>query len=324
MTLRIGILGAARIAELAIVGPAHDLGYRLVAIGARDPLRAKLFAEKYGVERAVDSYADVLADPEVDVIYNPLANSLHAPWNLAAVAAGKPTLTEKPYARNQAEARQVAAASAASGVPVIEAFHHVHHPVTRRMLDLAGGSEIGRLRHIEVRMEMPPPADDDPRWRLDLAGGALMDLGCYGLQFVRAVAAARGVAPRIVEARAVECAAGVDESCTVDLSLGEVTARSVNSMVAAEQDFRITLIGSAGSATAHNFIKPHGDDRITVRTADGERVEHLGTRTSYSWQLEKFAATVIAGAPLPVSIADPVANMSLVDAAYTAAGLPLR
>ena len=86
--LRIGILGAARITELAIVGPAHDLGYRLVAVAARDPQRAALFAEKYGVERALDSYAQVLADPEVDVIYNPLANSLHAAWNLAAVAAG--------------------------------------------------------------------------------------------------------------------------------------------------------------------------------------------------------------------------------------------
>lgn len=322
--LRIGILGAARITELAIVGPAHDLGYRLVAVAARDPQRAALFAEKYGVERALDSYAQVLADPEVDVIYNPLANSLHAPWNLAAVAAGKPTLTEKPYARNQAEARQVATASAASAVPVIEAFHHVHHPVTLRMLDLARGSDIGRLRHVEVRMEMPPPGDDDPRWRLDLAGGALMDLGCYGLQFIRAVAAARGVTPRIAGASAVERTAGVDESCTVDLSLGEITAQSVNSMVADEHRFRITLIGSAGSATAHNFIKPHEDDRITVRTAAGERVERLGTRSSYSWQLEKFAAAVITGAPLPVSIADPVANMALVDAAYTAAGLPLR
>ena len=105
--LRIGILGAARIAEQAIVGPARATGDRLVAVAARDPERAKAFAERHGVERALGSYAEVLADPEVDVVYNPLANSLHGPWNLAAVRAGKHVLSEKPFASNAAEAREV-------------------------------------------------------------------------------------------------------------------------------------------------------------------------------------------------------------------------
>src|SRR5918997_2878813 len=111
MNLRIGVLGASRIAELAIVGPAQELGHRLVAVAARDTRRAHVFAEKNGVERVLTSYADVINDPEVDVVYNPLANSLHAPWNLAAVAAGKPVLTEKPFARNRAEAKRVADAA---------------------------------------------------------------------------------------------------------------------------------------------------------------------------------------------------------------------
>ena len=86
MSLRIGVLGASRIAESAIVRPAAELGHRLVAVAARDPARAKDFADKYGVERVAASYQDVVDDPEVDVVYNPLANSLHAPWNLAAIA----------------------------------------------------------------------------------------------------------------------------------------------------------------------------------------------------------------------------------------------
>ena len=122
MTLRIGVLGASRIAEFAIVGPAHELGHRLVAVAARDPQRAQAFADKYGVQRVLDSYADVINDPEVDVVYNPLANSLHAPWNLAAVAAGKPVLTEKPFARNRTEATSVAEAADKAGVPVWKAF----------------------------------------------------------------------------------------------------------------------------------------------------------------------------------------------------------
>ncbi len=324
MTLRIGLLGASRIAELSIVGPSQELGHRLVAVAARDPHRAALFAQKYGVERVLDTYEQVLADPEVDVVYNPLANSLHAPWNLAAVAAGKPTLTEKPYARNHVEAQQVAAAAGVAGVPVIEAFHYLYHPVTRRMLELISRREIGDVRHVEVTMQMPAPADDDPRWKLDLAGGALMDLGCYGLHFLRTVAAALGVEPEVTSASAVERAPGVDATCDVDLCLGDVTARSVNSMLADDYHFSIAIRGSHGEAVAHNFIKPHEDDRVTVRTDEGDRVEHLGTRTSYSYQLEAFAEFLSGARPLPVDNADAVANMALIDTAYAAARLPAR
>ncbi len=190
MTLRIGVLGASRIAELAIVGPARELGHRLVAVAARDPGRAAEFAEKYGVERVLASYADVIADTEVDIVYNPLANALHAPWNLEAIAAGKPVLTEKPFARNRAEAQQVAEAASVSGITVMEGFHYLFHPVTRRAFDLARDGTLGALRHVEVRMAMPAPDDHDPRWSLDLAGGALMDLGCYGLHVIRTLGAA--------------------------------------------------------------------------------------------------------------------------------------
>lgn len=121
--LGIGVLGASRIAEVAIVGPAVELGHRLVAVAARDRGRAETFADKYGVERVLDSYQDVIDDPQVDVIYNPLANALHAPWNLAAIAAGKPVLSEKPFARDHSEAVRVAAAASAAGVPVLSLIH---------------------------------------------------------------------------------------------------------------------------------------------------------------------------------------------------------
>jgi predicted dehydrogenase len=99
MSLRIGVLGASRIAELAIVGPARELGHRLVAVAARDPHRAQLFAEKYGVERVLTSYDEVVNDPEVDVVYNPLVNSLHAPWNLAATARRRSGWPKRPTPR---------------------------------------------------------------------------------------------------------------------------------------------------------------------------------------------------------------------------------
>ena len=320
MSLRIGVLGASRIAELAIVGPAQDLGHRLVAVAARDPHRAHAFAEKHGVERILTSYAEVINDPEVDVVYNPLANSLHAPWNLAAVAAGKPVLTEKPFARDRAEAQRVADAADAAGVTVMEGFHYLFHPVTRRALQLADDGTLGDLVHAEVRMAMPAPEDGDPRWSLELAGGALMDLGCYGLHIMRRLGQ-----PSVIRAHAEQRSPGVDAWCDVDLAFpGGATALSANSMVADDYTFTVRIVGTTGDVLVHNFIKPHDDDRLTVRTPEGTRVERLGTRPSYTYQLEAFAAHVLNGAPLPLDAADAVENMAYVDAAYRAAGMSPR
>ncbi|CAN5258704.1 Gfo/Idh/MocA family oxidoreductase [soil metagenome] len=325
MTLRIGVLGASRIAESAIVGPAAELGHRLVAVAARDPQRASEFAQKYGVERALGSYAEVVDDAEVDVIYNPLANALHAPWNLAAIAAGKPVLTEKPFANNRAQAAEVAAAAEASGVTVLEGFHYLFHPVTRRALDIAGDGTLGELQRVEVLMTMPEPADTDPRWSLELAGGALMDLGCYGLHIMRMFAVLAGGAPQITRATAVQRTPGVDQSCDVELSLpGGATGTARHTMVSDAYRFRFQVFGTEGNLLVHNFIKPHGDDRITITSPSGTRVERLGTRASYTYQLEAFAAHVSDGGPLPIDTGDAVANMALIDDAYRAAGMEPR
>jgi predicted dehydrogenase len=320
MSLRIGVLGASRIAEISIAAPAHELGHRLVAVAARDPLRAQKFADKHGVERVLTSYADVINDPEVNVVYNPLANALHAPWNLAAVAAGKPVLTEKPFARNRAEAAQVAEACENAGIPVVEGFHYLFHPATRRALELAGDGSLGDVTHVEVRMAMPAPEAGDPRWSLDLAGGALMDLGCYGLHVLRRLGH-----PSVVRAHAKEHSPGIDAWCDVEVAFPSgATGLSTNSMVADEYRFTLQIVGTKGDVLVHNFIKPQNDDRVTIRTRAGTTVERLGTRASYTYQLEAFAAHVLHGAPLPLDSADAVENMAFVDAAYRAAGMDPR
>ncbi|MDV3128233.1 Gfo/Idh/MocA family oxidoreductase [Mycobacterium sp. 21AC1] len=326
MTLRIGVLGASRIAEKAIVGPAAELGHRLVAVAARDPQRAAAFADKYGVERVLDGYQAVIDDPEVDVIYNPLANSLHAPWNLAAIAAGKPVLSEKPFARNKSEALSVAQAAEAAGITVLEGFHYFFHPVTQRAFTLAAAGELGAITRVEVRMGMPAPGDADPRWSLELAGGALMDLGCYGLHIMRSLGRlVLGGAPSILSARAEQRSPGVDARCDVELSFpGGTTGLATHSMVAEAYSFTIRIVGTGGEALVHDFIRPNDDDRLTVRSAASERVERLGTRPSYTYQLQAFADHVQNGAPLPFGTADAVDNMAFVDAAYRAAGLEPR
>ena len=325
--LRIGVLGAARIAELAIVGPARTTGDRLVAVAARDRSRAEAFAARHGVERVLDSSRDVITDPVGEVVYNPLANALHGPWNLAAIGAGKHVLTEKPFASNAAEAREIRDAAAAAGVAVLEGFHYLHHPVTRRLHELLASGELGELRQVQVDMVIPAPADDDPRWSLELAGGALMDLGCYSLHAHRALAPWAGGPPQLVAARGGERAGrpGVDEWLTAELEFpGGATGIAHCSMAGEQRRMIYRIVGSRAEATAVNFVEPHLDDRVIVTTQAGKRVEEMGRRSSYTYQLEALSAHLRDGAPFPIDPSDSVHTMELIDDCYRAAGLDPR
>ncbi|TXS48364.1 gfo/Idh/MocA family oxidoreductase [Streptomyces sp. uw30] len=325
--LRIGVLGAARITELSLVGPARTTGHRLVAVAARDRSRAEAFADEHDVERVVDSYADLLADPEVEVVYNPLANGLHGPWNLAALAAGKHVLSEKPSASNAQEAAEVREAVAKSGSVFMEAFHYLFHPVTRRLHEILASGELGELQRVETLVAIPAPGDSDPRWSLPLAGGAVMDLGCYSLHAVRMLAPWAGGAPRLVSARGGERAGapGVDEWLDADLEFpGGATASARCHMAYGEVEMSCRVVGSRGEALAPNFVLPHLDDRIVVRGAEGERTERLGTRSSYTYQLEAFAAHIRRDAPLALDAEDALATMALIDETYRAAGFEPR
>ncbi|MYU09971.1 Gfo/Idh/MocA family oxidoreductase [Streptomyces sp. SID8361] len=325
--LRIGILGAARIAGLSIVGPARVCGHRLVAVAARSRGRAEAFAAEHGVERVLDSYADVIDDPEVEVVYNPLANGLHGPWNLAALAAGKHVLTEKPSASDAEEATEVRDAAAEAGTVFMEGFHYLFHPVTRRLHELLGSGELGELRHVETTVAMPAPPGSDPRWSLPLAGGALMDLGCYSLHAQRTLAPWAGGPPRLVTARggARGGAPDVDEWLDAELAFpGGATGSARCHMAHGDWRMSFRVVGSRGEATAVNFVQPHLDDRVLVRTPAGERTEELGKRSSYTYQLEAYATHLRHGTPLPLDAEDALTTMSLIDACYRAAGFPPR
>ncbi|MFF7559261.1 Gfo/Idh/MocA family protein [Streptomyces pseudovenezuelae] len=325
--LRIGVLGAARISASSLIGPARATGHRVVAVAARDRARAEAYAAEHGVERVAGSYAELIADPEVEVVYNPLANGLHGPWNLAALAAGKHVLSEKPSASNAEEAAEVREAAAKAGTVFMEAFHYLFHPVTRRLHEVLASGEIGELRHVETMVAIPAPADSDPRWSLPLAGGAVMDLGCYSLHALRVLAPWAGGAPRLVSARGGERAGapGVDEWLDADLAFpGGATGSASCHMAYDRLEMSCRIIGSLGEVLAPNFVLPHTDDRVVVRTADGERTERLGTRSSYTYQLEAFADRVRGGDPLPLDPDDAVSTMTLIDTAYRAAGFEPR
>ena len=172
---------------------------------------------------------------------------------------------------------------------------------------------------------MPEPGPDDPRWRYDLAGGAIMDLGCYGLHLFRMLGRYCGGAPRITGARALLRDAQVDEACSISIEYpGGASGFNTNSMVSGEYEFTCHIIGSVGALFLHDFLGPNRDDRLAVTTTERTAIENMGTRSTYTYQLEAFAAAVRDGAPLPIGIDDAIDNMRYIDAAYRAAGLDPR
>jgi predicted dehydrogenase len=325
--LRFGALGAARISDMALIQPSRITGDRLIGVAARDRGRAEEYARTHRFERVLDDYQALIDDPEVEVVYNPLANGLHAPWNLRAVAAGKHVLSEKPFASNAEEARRVRDAAAAAGVHVVEAFHYRYHPVQERMIELAGSGEIGEIVYVEGRMLMPPPAAGDLRWDFGVAGGGLMDVGCYAVHGLRDLAGLLGGEPAVVSARAGEIPAypGVDAWLAAEMSYPNgVPAHIESSMTHGRWDFSLRIVGSKGEAFAPAFVLPHTDDRVIITVGTEQRVEEMGRRSSYTYMLEALRRLIREGEPMPTGAEDAVVTMQIIDDIYAAAGLPLR
>ena len=323
--LRIGILGAARIADEGIVDPARALGHRVVAVAARDRSRAEAFARSRGVEKVHDTYTELIEDPEVDVVYNALVNSLHARWNIAALRAGKQVLSEKPFASNAAEAAAVRDVARESTGLIVEGFHYLHHPVNQRLGELVTSGELGGIEKVEIELSTPGPPEEDPRWSLELSGGATMDLGCYVLHAARQVGRWIGGEPSVVSAEAVLKEQDVDAAVRAELAFPTGATGSLRwDMNAGRRVMTWTVTGSAGSATSPAFAVPHQDNRLLVSRDGQPSEEMLGDATSYTYQLAALAETLRAGAPFVIDVDDSVANAELIDAVYRAAELPMR
>jgi predicted dehydrogenase len=322
--LRIGILGAARIAPSALIKPAKGSGEVVVAaVAARDGARAHAFAAQHGISRVHDSYEALLADPDLDAVYNPLPNSLHGRWTRAALAGGKHVLCEKPFTANATEAREVAELAAKSDRVVMEAFHYRYHPLTLRIEEIIASGELGRLERVEAVMCFPLPKFSDIRYNYSLAGGATMDAGCYAVHMARTFG---GGTPEVVSAQAKLRDPQVDRAMTAELRFpGGHTGRVRCSMWSSHLlQFSARVVGDRGALRVLNPVAPQIFHRLSVRSADGKRVERLTRRASYAYQLDAFAAAVLRGDPVMTTPEDAVENMTVVDAIYRAAGLPLR
>ncbi len=215
-TLRIGVLGAAKISPPALLTPALETDdVVVVAIAARDRRRAQAQADEFGIERVHDTYDEVINDPEVDAIYNPLPIAAHLEWGVKALEAGKHLLQEKPLTSNAAEARRLVAAGEASGLVMMEAFHWRFHPLATRLRSLLDEGAVGDIVSVAGGFSVPIDPIDDVRHAYELSGGALMDLGCYAAQWVRFVA---GSEPRVISATMVEGRPNTDVITDIELA----------------------------------------------------------------------------------------------------------
>jgi len=322
--LRIGVLGAASIAPLALIKPAKDNADVVVAaVAARDGTRARAFAAKHDIARVHATYEALVADPDLDAVYIPLPNGLHGKWTRAALAAGKHVLCEKPFTANAAEAREIADLAATSDRVVMEAFHYRYHPLALRTEQIIASGELGKLQRVEAALCFPLPMFSDIRYNYSLAGGALMDAGCYAVHMARTFG---GSTPEVVSAQAKLRDPQIDRAMTAELRFAAGHTGRVRCSMWSSRLLEISahVVGERGELKLFNPVAPHFVNRLSIRSSDGKRVEHFPRRPSYAYQLDAFAAAVLRGEPVKTTPEDAVENMTVIDAIYRAAGLPLR
>jgi len=272
---------------MALINPAkQNADVVVAAVAARDVSRAQAFAAKHGIAAVHGDYEALIADPEIDAVYNPLPNGLHGRWTRAALAAGKHVLCEKPFTANAAEAREIAELAAESDQVVMEAFHYRYHPLTRRIEDVIASGELGALRHVETVMCFPLPKFSDIRYIYSLAGGATMDVGCYTAHMARTFG---GPSPEVVSAQAKLHDARVDRAMTAELRFAGGHTGRVRCSMWSPRLLQISarVVGEHGELRILNSVAPQFSIGFWSGRpmADGWSASDAGPPTPISWTL---------------------------------------
>lgn len=324
LPLRFGVLGTARITPHALLRPARrSVEATVAAVASRRSEAAGAYARRHGIPRVHSSYEALLADPEIDAVYLPLPNSLHLPWGLKALQAGKHLLCEKPLANNADEAQQLADAAAGANRVLAEAMHYRYHPLAARIQHICR-HQLGRIQRVEMFNCFPIVSAKDIRYDYSLGGGGMMDLGCYAVSLLRLIA---GEEPTVVRAAAKLAGPKIDRRMEVDLQLPSGgTAHlvcSIWSWPALKSEATVT--GEAGELRIGNPFAPHLFHFLKLKTASGATKEQLkGLDTTYDYQLRSFVAAVNGGPRVLTDGDEAAATLRIIDAAYQAAGLPRR
>ncbi|MEW6305098.1 MAG: Gfo/Idh/MocA family oxidoreductase [Verrucomicrobiota bacterium] len=309
MNLNWGILGTGVIAKKFAEQLPLTTGGKLVAVGSRSIESAKTFAAQFGL-RTFGSYESVLANPEVEAVYVSLPNHMHCLWTINALRDGKHVLCEKPMASNEFEAIDMFEAAARAKRVLIEAFMYRCHPAIRRILAMVSEGAIGEVRLIRTNFTFNRPVQEaDTRYQPAMAGGSLMDVGCYCLNFARAIV---GKEPTRVHAFAHLHPSGVDEYAAGTLDFGGKTLASFTCGMTVDAD-RITTIGGSEGFLQIDFpwLGP-GTFHLT-RNGKVDEFELPPARGLYAIEADAFAAVVHGQAEPWITPADTLGNMKLLD-----------
>ncbi|RJO71882.1 MAG: gfo/Idh/MocA family oxidoreductase [Myxococcales bacterium] len=313
--IRWGILGCAKIARQLIKGIGEGETGEVAAIASRDYAKARAWAEQNGIPHAYGSYDELLRAGVVDAIYNPLPNSLHAEWTIRALRAGLPVLCEKPFAADAAEARQVAKMARETGLAVAEAFMYRFHPLYDLALDYLRSGRLGRLASISSTftylLRDPTIVQADPA----LAGGVLMDLGCYGVNLSRLIA---GGEPRRVSGFARRAA--VDETFVGMMEFADGVFAEFVASFAAQKRQRAEIVGAAGVLVTERPWHPYAEGvDVTLITDAGTETIRTAGGNIYGLEADDFARALREDRAPRWGVDDAVANMDVIDALYASA-----
>jgi predicted dehydrogenase len=318
---RIGLLGASKIAPTAIITPVRDNpDFVVTAVAARDPARARAYAAEHGIPGVAETYADLIAREDIDVVYNGLPPAAHAEWSIAALAAGKAVLCEKPFSRDAAEARAMTEAAVKHGRHLLEAGHYRFHNVILSARRIVESGELGPLRRASAEFNVPiARTDTELRWSATQAGGALMDLGFYPLHALRTLL---GAEPVVLSA-VCDVVDGIDASTHAEVLFDGVPATIDCSMTAERFSARLVIEGETGALEIRNFVAPQMGCRFTTTTIGGQTVTHpTDGPSTYAAQLVHLSDVLNGRLEPLVGGADAVANMVVIDSIYRAGGKP--
>ena len=308
--VRWGVLGASSMVAARAVLPALAASgcAEVVAQASRTP------------EGGFEPYARVLADPAVEAVYLPLPNSLHHEWTVRAAAAGKHVLCEKPLARSAAEATEMADACAAAGVVLMEAYMSPFHPRAAALAALVAAGGLGHLRFAAAAFTFPRREAGDHRWRPEMGGGALLDVGIYCLA---PLVAAAGRFPTAVSAAAVDAATGVDASFAGWLDFGHGFTASFSVSFEAPERQHLELVGTSATALVDDAFAagPAGQRPCIVSVDDGRGPEPIVApdEDPYRLMVDHFASVVRGEAPPARPPSDSIALLALLDRLRAAA-----
>ena len=315
--IRWGILGTGNIArKFASQLPGCKRG-ELVAVGSRNEESAIKFANEFGGAPR-SPYEGVLADVKVDAIYNSLPNSLHAEWTIRALEAGKHVLCEKPIASSAAEAETMFQASERTGKGLVEAFMYRSHPAVQRFIAMAREGAIGDLRLIRSNFTFQRAADaKDVRYQRELAGGSIMDVGCYCVNFARAIT---GREPIAASAFAHLHETGVDEYAAGLLKFDDDIFCTFTSGMTTKSDLHTVVAGSEGYLRIDTPWFTNGTFTL-VRGDNTESIELDAATDYYAMEADAFAAHVLDGEKPAITSDDSIGNMRALDQLRQSAGL---